>query len=161
MTSVMHCEVMQLTPIGYVSSPRTDPGNTVGWGDVEARIDLTAELGRHALDGLADFSHAEILFWFDRADRRPSYAEPFRARGRADMPVIGVFAARGPHRPNPLGVTACRIVEVGDTWLTVRGLDAVDRTPVLDIKPVMATFVPRDVTEPEWSGRLLADYFTG
>ena len=161
MTSVMHCGVMQLTPIGYVSSPRTDPGNTVGWGDVEARIDLTADLGRHALDGLADFSHAEILFWFDRTTPRPSYAEPFRARGRADMPLVGVFAARGPNRPNPIGASPCRIVEVGDSWLTVRGLDAVDRTPVLDIKPVMATFIPRNVTEPEWSRRLLADYYTG
>lgn len=152
---------LEVRPIGYVASARTDPANTTGWGEVEARIDLTAELGTHALDGLAGFSHAEIVFWFDRITPRASYAEPARARGRADMPLIGVFAARGPHRPNPLGVSACRILDVGDTWLTVRGLDAVDRTPVLDIKPVMPTLLPTDVTEPDWSRQLMADYYSG
>jgi tRNA (adenine37-N6)-methyltransferase len=152
---------LEVRPVGRVVSPRTDPADTTGWGEVEARIELVAELGEHALDGLAGFSHAEVLFWFDRIARRPSYAAPARARGRADMPLIGVFAARGPHRPNPVGVSACRILEVGDTWLTVRGLDAVDGTPVLDVKPVMPVLLPTDVTEPGWSRRLMADYYTG
>jgi tRNA (adenine37-N6)-methyltransferase len=152
---------MQLIPVGRVSSPRTDPANTVGWGDVEARIDLVPELGEHALDGLAGFSHAEILFWFDQITPRASYAEPARARGRADMPLLGVFAARGPYRPNPIGVSACPIVSVGPTFLVVRGLDAVDGTPVLDIKPVQPVMVPTDVREPDWSRTLMADYFSG
>lgn len=151
---------MQITAIGTVSSPRTDPDNTVGWGDVVARIDLIDELGAHSLDGLADFSHVEIVWWFDRAERRSSYAEPRRARGRADMPLIGVFAARGPYRPNSIAVSACELVEIGATWLNVRGLDAVDGTPVLDIKPVMSRLLPRDVREPDWSLRLMSDYFT-
>jgi tRNA (adenine37-N6)-methyltransferase len=151
----------RVRPVGRVSSPRTDPGNTTGWGAVEARIELTAGLGVHALDGLAGFSHVEVVFWFDRITPRDSYAEPARARGRADMPLIGVFAARGPNRPNPIGVSACRIVEVGDSWLTVRGLDAVDGTPVLDLKPVMPTLLPTGVTEPAWSRELMADYYTG
>jgi tRNA (adenine37-N6)-methyltransferase len=150
---------VDVEPIGVVSSPRTDPSETTGWGDVEARIRLTSELGTRSLDGLADFSHAEIVFWFDRVTRRDSYADLSRARGRDDMPLIGVFAARGPNRPNPIGVSACPIVEVGDTWLTVRGLDAVDGTPVLDVKPVQVRLVPAHVTEPEWSARLMADYY--
>jgi tRNA (adenine37-N6)-methyltransferase len=77
------------------------------------------------------------------------------------MPLIGVFPARGPNRPNPIGVSACEIVELGDTWLSVRGLDAIDGTPVLDLKPVMAVLVPRATREPEWSSRLMADYYTG
>ena len=149
----------ELAPIGFVSSSRTDPGDTTGWGDVVARIDLVDALGRHSLDGLADFSHVEIVFWFDRVVRRNSYAETSRARGRADMPLIGVFAARGPNRPNPIGVSACPLVTTGDTWLTVRALDAVDGTPVLDIKPVMERLVPRGVDEPEWSRRLMQDYY--
>jgi tRNA-Thr(GGU) m(6)t(6)A37 methyltransferase TsaA len=156
-----HDSLMQVQPIGYVTSPRADPSDTTGWADVEARIDLVDDLGRQALWGLGDFSHAEILFLFDRVTPRPSYREPARARGRDDMPLIGVFAARGPNRPNRIGVSACRIVEVGDTWLTVRGLDAVDQTPVLDIKPVMPTLLPHDVHEPDWSRRLMADYYTG
>lgn len=152
---------LQLEPIGTVSSPRSDASNTIGWGDVEARIDLVDALGTHALDGLGGFSHVEILFWFDKVVRRPSYAEPARARGRSDMPLIGVFAARGPNRPNPIGVSACEIVELGDTWLRVRGLDAIDGTPVLDVKPVMAVLVPGHTHEPQWSAGLMADYYTG
>jgi tRNA (adenine37-N6)-methyltransferase len=152
---------VRITAIGTVSSPRTDPENTIGWGDVLAQIDLVDELGTRSLDGLADFSHVEIVYWFDRVERRASYAAPSRARGRADMPLIGVFAARGPNRPNPIAVSACRIVEVGERRLTVRGLDAVDGTPVLDIKPVMSELLPRDVHEPEWSVRLMSDYYTG
>ena len=152
---------MQVEPVGTVSSPRTDPSNTVGWGDVVARVELDESLGTHALDGLGDFSHVEILFWFDRVPQPEFYSELMRARGRSDMPLIGVFGARGPYRPNPIGVSACEIVEVGDTWLTVRGLDAVDGTPVLDIKPVQTQLVPRDVREPEWSTRLMSDYYSG
>jgi len=152
---------MQLEPIGSISASRSEPRNTIGWGDAIARIDLIAEMGTHALDGLDGFSHVEIVFWFDQVTRRSSYAEPSRARGRDDMPLIGVFAARGPNRPNPIGVSACPIVELGETWLKVRGLDAVDGTPVLDIKPVMAVLVPRETQEPEWSSRLMADYYTG
>ncbi len=150
---------LTVSPIGVVSSARSDPQNTTGWGDVVARIDLIEPLGRHSLDGLAGFSHLEVVFWFDRVTRRPSYAGTSRARGREDMPVIGVFAARGPNRPNPIGVSVCRIVATGDTWVTVRGLDAIDGTPVLDLKPVMVQLLPQDVAEPEWSRRLMQDYY--
>ncbi|GAB3525696.1 tRNA (N6-threonylcarbamoyladenosine(37)-N6)-methyltransferase TrmO [Arthrobacter monumenti] len=152
---------MHVEPIGSVSSPREDTNNTTGWGDVVARIDLNDALGSESLRGLEGFSHVEVLFWFDQVTRRSSYAQPARARGRDDMPLIGVFAARGPNRPNPIGVSACEIVELGDTWLRVRGLDAVDGTPILDIKPVMTVLVPHPTQEPEWSSQLMADYYTG
>jgi tRNA-Thr(GGU) m(6)t(6)A37 methyltransferase TsaA len=152
---------VEIHPIGTVSSPRTDPSNTTGWGDVVARVVVDESLGTHSLDGLADFSHVEILFWFDRVPQPEFYAELMRPRGRADMPLIGVFGARGPYRPNPIGVSACEVVEVGNTSLTVRGLDAVDGTPVLDIKPVQPRLVPHDVHEPEWSARLMNDYYSG
>jgi tRNA-Thr(GGU) m(6)t(6)A37 methyltransferase TsaA len=150
---------VEIEPIGTVSSPRADPSYTVGWGDVVATILLEESLGAHSLDGLTDFSHAEIVFWFNQVTRRESYAEVSRARGRDDMPLIGVFGARGPNRPNPIGVSACEILAVAERTLTLRGLDAVDGTPVLDIKPVQARLVPTRVREPEWSARLMSDYF--
>lgn len=152
---------LQVRPIGTVRSPRADPGNTIGWGEVVARIELVDELGTESLAGLADFSHVDVLFWFDRVTARDSYAGLRRPRGRDDMPLIGVFGDRGPHRPNPIAVSACELVEVGDTWLSVRGLDAVDGTPVLDLKPVQPRLVPHDVREPEWSARLMNDYYSG
>lgn len=75
------------------------------------------------------------------------------------MPLIGVFAARGRNRPNSIGISAGEVVEVGDTWPRGRGLDAVDGTPVLDIKPVMAVLLPHPSRGP--SSSLLADHQTG
>jgi tRNA (Thr-GGU) A37 N-methylase len=113
---------MQLQPIGRVVSERLDAADTDFWGGVVARIELAPELGTQSLHGLADFSHVEVLFAFDRITPRDSYADLRPARGRDDMPAVGVFAGRGPNRPNPIGATICELVEVGDTWLTVRGL---------------------------------------
>ncbi|MFN5819570.1 MAG: TrmO family methyltransferase, partial [Novosphingobium sp.] len=81
-------------------------------------------------------------------------------RGNPDWPKVGVFAQRGRNRPNRLGVSVCRILGVDGTSLLVGGLDAIDGTPVLDIKPVMAEFQPRgEVRQPDWSRELMADYW--
>jgi len=88
------------------------------------------------------------------------YRQPPRPRGRADLPEVGVFADRGPRRPNRIGCTTCEVVSVRGRELRVRGLDAVDGTPVLDIKPVMRQFLPGRIRQPEWVDRLMADYFS-
>ena len=81
-------------------------------------------------------------------------------RGNPDWPKVGVFAQRGRNRPNRLGVSVCRILGVDSTRLLVGGLDAIDGTPVLDIKPVLAEFLPRgEVRQPDWSRELMADYW--
>jgi tRNA (Thr-GGU) A37 N-methylase len=82
-------------------------------------------------------------------------------RGRKDWPRIGIFAQRGRVRPNRLGVTVCRLVRVDGLVLHVEGLDAIDGTPVLDIKPVMSGFLPRgELREPEWARAIMASYWT-
>ena len=149
---------MQLVPIGRVTSAREDVADTDFWGGVVARIDLVPELGDRALTGLGDFSHVEVLFVFDRMTPREHYRDTRPARGRADLPPVGVFAGRGPNRPNLIGATICELVEVGDTWLTVRGLDAVDGTPVVDLKPVMSLLLPSSVRQPGWVAELMRDY---
>jgi tRNA-Thr(GGU) m(6)t(6)A37 methyltransferase TsaA len=151
---------VQLQPVGRVVSERQDETDTDFWGGVVARIELAPELGDRSLAGLADFSHVEVLFGFDRITPREHYRDVRPARGRADLPAVGVFAGRGPNRPNPIGVTICELVEVGDTYLTVRGLDAVDGTPVFDLKPVMRTFLPPagSVRQPAWADVLMRDY---
>ena len=81
-------------------------------------------------------------------------------RGRTDWPKIGIFAQRGKNRPNRIGLTTCRILSVSGRDLTVEGLDAIDGTPVLDIKPVMAGFLPRgEVREPDWAREIMAGYW--
>ncbi len=75
------------------------------------------------------------------------------------MPEVGVFAARGPGRPNRIGVTTSELLTVGERELVVRGLDAVDGTPVLDVKPVIREFLPRGVRQPDWATTLMREYF--
>lgn len=147
-----------VTSIGTVRNERADIALTDHWGEVTSTITVDERFGDDCLLGLADFSHVEVVFVFDRTTERPDYP-PRRPRGRADLPEVGVFADRGPRRPNLLGVTTCRIVAVDGRELTVRGLDAATGTPVIDLKPTMIEFQPTDVRQPEWVSRLMGEYF--
>lgn len=152
---------LTITPIGIVHCGRTDPGDSDHWSDVESVIVVEERFGEHCFTGLCDFSHVEVVFFFDRLAEREDYRRPWRPRGRADLPEVGVFADRGPRRPNRIGCTICELVSVGGRGLRVRGLDAVDGTPVLDIKPVMRQFLPQQVRQPTWVDALMREYFTG
>jgi tRNA-Thr(GGU) m(6)t(6)A37 methyltransferase TsaA len=144
-------------PVGFVRTARDDPADSDHWGAVVSVIEVDERFGDDCLQGLQDFSHAEVVFVFDRATEREDYV-PRPPRGRDDLPAVGVFAEHGPRRPNRLGVSYCTIVSVDRRRLTVRGLDAVDSTPVLDIKPAMTQFLPGPLRQPEWVERLMADY---
>lgn len=148
-----------LRSVGEVRNPRSDPGNSDHWGAVVSSIELHEEFGDDCLLGLAEFSHVEVLFVFDQAVEREDYRVRLRPRGRTDLPEVGVFADRGPRRPNRIGATICEIVMVGGRRLDVRGLDAVTGTPVIDIKPVMREFVPTQLRQPAWVGLLMSEYF--
>lgn len=148
-----------LTPIGTVRSARTDPGDTDFWGDVVSSIVVDERFGPESLVGLAEFSHVEVLFLFDRLAERDDYRVTRHPRGRDELPAVGIFADRGPRRPNRIGASFCTVVSVDGTELRVRGLDAVDGTPVLDVKPAMRPFLPADVRQPEWVDELLGDYY--
>lgn len=101
----------------------------------------------------------EVLFVFDRFPESDDHREPRPYRGRADLPPVGVFAGRGPRRPNRIGVTCCAIESVHGRELTVVGLDAVSGTPVIDLKPTMVEFRAVDVRQPEWVSDLMSEYF--
>ena len=113
-----------------------------------------------SLDGLETFSHAEIIFVFDRVDEASIVTGARHPRGNTAWPRVGIFAQRGKARPNRLGATIVRIEKREGRTLHVRGLDAVDGTPVLDIKPVFTEFLPREpVRQPAWSHELMRDYW--
>jgi tRNA-Thr(GGU) m(6)t(6)A37 methyltransferase TsaA len=150
---------MEITPIGVVRNDRTDVGNTDNWGAVRSTITVDERFGDACLQGLEGFSHVEVLFVFDRFPETDDHREPRPYRGRADLPPMGVFAGRGPRRPNRIGVTCCAIESVDGRHLTVVGLDAVSGTPVVDLKPAMVEFLPRDVTQPQWVSRMMSEYF--
>jgi tRNA-Thr(GGU) m(6)t(6)A37 methyltransferase TsaA len=151
-------ETVTLTPIGHVRNSVVSPVDS-GWATVESRIVLEPQWAG-ALDGLGDFSHVQIVTYLHKiAAEDLAVPAQRRPRGRADMPLLGVFAQRARVRPNPIGLTACAIVSVGRTELVVLGLDAIDGTPVLDIKPYVPVFdrVESPVV-PAWTKQLFEGY---
>lgn len=149
-----------LEPIGFVRGGRDQPLDD-DWGKSRARIELdTRRFGADALSGLDTFSHAEIVFLFDRVQDAEIVMGARHPRGNQSWPRVGIFAQRGKNRPGRIGVSVCRIVAVEGTILHVQGLDAIDGTPVLDIKPVMTGFLPRgEFREPDWAREIMADYW--
>ncbi len=149
-----------IVAVGHVRGGRADPTDDE-WGQSCSVIELDIkQFGPDALAGLDAFSHAEIVFHFDKVMPEKIESGARHPRGREDWPLTGIFAQRGKNRPNRLGVTVCRILSVEGTRLHVEGLDAIDSTPVIDIKPVMREFLPRgDVRQPEWVAELMAAYW--
>lgn len=148
-----------MTPIGYVSASRKHAEDDY-WGGQEACIRLADAFTADALQGIDAFSHAEILFVFHEVDPSRIVTAARHPRNNRDWPLVGIFAQRGKNRPNRIGSTACRILRCEGTALFVAELDAIDGTPVLDIKPVMAEFLPRSRTrQPEWSRELMRRYW--
>ncbi|MEO8285554.1 MAG: tRNA (N6-threonylcarbamoyladenosine(37)-N6)-methyltransferase TrmO [Chloroflexota bacterium] len=149
---------MTIEPIGSV---RSTAGENVDseWGGVVAEIVVREEWSAGLL-GLDAFSHVVVVFYMDRAtfDRDSDLVR--RPRGRADMPEVGIFAQRAKHRPNPIGVSIVELLSLQGNVLRVRGLDAIDGTPVLDIKPYFSQFDHVEgAVMPEWVDRLMEGYF--
>jgi len=149
-----------LLPVGRVRGGRTEPVDD-GWDGVEAAIELDpGRFGTEAVAGLDAFSHLEVVFLFHRVDPGGIETGARRPRGNPAWPEVGIFAQRGKDRPNRLGVSRCRLLAVDGLVLRVRGLDAIDGTPVLDVKPHMAQLDARGaVRQPPWAGELMAGYW--
>lgn len=150
---------MQVEPIGHVVGGRRETQDD-RWGVETCVIQLVAAFGPEALAGLGDFSHVEVVYCFHLVPADEIETGARHPRGRADWPLVGIFAQRGKGRPNRIGVSRCRLTGVEGTRLSVEGLDAVDGTPVLDIKPYMREFGPRgDVAQPAWASELMTSYY--
>lgn len=148
-------------PIGYVHSPRAEVRDD-DWDGETTSIELDSDLyTADALLELANFSHVEVIYFFDKVPLEKIERGARRPRGNADWPLVGIFAQRGKNRPNRIGVTVCRLRHVDGLTVDVEGLDAVDGTPVLDIKPYLAEFGPRgQVEQPSWATELVRGYWT-
>jgi tRNA (adenine37-N6)-methyltransferase len=148
-----------IEPVAFVRGGRAEAVDD-DWDSETAVIELAPGFTADAIAGLADFSHVEVAFVFDRVPPEKIETGARHPRNRQDWPLVGIFAQRGKNRPNRIGITICRIEKVAGTRIHVRGLDAIDGTPVIDIKPVMREFLPRgDIHQPEWSSDLMAGYW--
>jgi tRNA-Thr(GGU) m(6)t(6)A37 methyltransferase TsaA len=149
---------MQMRQIGIVRNDITTQTDT-NWGAVRSEILLDPDY-RTGLAGLSEFSHAIVIFWMHESEWNPREHLTRRPRGRTDLSPVGIFAQRAKHRPNPIGITTVRILDVQGDSLTVVGLDAIDGTPVIDIKPYVPQFDrPESSHGPDWMNDIMKDYF--
>jgi len=130
------------------------------WGGIVSEIELSPSFTEESLFQIEEFSHAEIIFYFHLVDDAKIEAGARHPRNNKDWPRVGIFAQRGKNRPNRLGASIVKIIKREGAKLFVEGLDAIDGTPVLDIKPVMKEFLPREkVDQPNWATELMKDYW--
>ncbi len=151
---------IHMNPIGVVQCSRQAPIDDQ-WDKESTVIELDAtQVSPAATLGLADFSHLEVVYLFDRVDPEGVCRGARHPRGRTDWPLVGILAQRAKDRPNRIGITTCRIKSVSGLRIEVLGLDAIDGTPVLDIKPYLREFAPRgEIHQPAWVSELMKDYF--
>ncbi len=149
-----------VSPIGFVRASRAEAIDD-DWDAIESRIELDgSSYAPESLAGLDAFSHVEVIYLFDQVDDVKIVSDARHPRGNTSWPKVGIFAQRGKARPNRIGATICRVLRVSGLSLEVSGLDAIDGTPVLDLKPVMSGFLPRgEVKEPEWAKEIMAAYW--
>jgi tRNA (adenine37-N6)-methyltransferase len=150
----------EVSAIGRVTTGRTEAVDDE-WDGVRSTIVLDPHaLSLEATLGLGEFSHVEVVFLFDQVDPADIETGARHPRGNRAWPRVGILAQRPKMRPNRIGVSVCELVDVDGLTLQVRGLDAIEGTPVLDVKPVMAEFLPRAaVRQPSWSHELMEHYW--
>lgn len=150
---------IDLQPIGTVRGPRTEATDDF-WGGHEARIMLADHLPGEALAGLDAFSHVEVIYHFHGVDPARIVTGARHPRNNPAWPAIGIFAQRGKNRPNRIGSTICRVLRIEDRTLYVAELDAIDGTPVLDLKPYIPMFDRVESPRvPDWVGIVMDGYF--
>lgn len=150
---------MQFQPIGIIHSTRKEVIDD-DWLKEDSYIELANGYSADSLAGITDFSHVEVLFYMNQVDSKKIETSARHPRNNTEWPKVGIFAQRGKNRPNQIGLTICDVIKIEGRKLFVRGLDAVDGTPVLDIKPWMKEFGPRGhVFQPEWASELMKEYW--
>ena len=148
-----------LNPIAVVHNMRKEVIDD-NWEDVVSVIELDASLPEEALLEIESFSHAEVIYYFHLVDEKKIETGARHPRNNPAWPKVGILSQRGKNRPNRLGATIVKILKRNGQELHVQGLDAVDGTPILDIKPVMREFLPREeVRQPEWATELMKNYW--
>ncbi len=128
---------------------RGQPDQDDRWAEEPTEIEIDAAW-TEALNGVEGFSHIWLVWWLDRFEEAPTSLHIHPER-KQDMPLVGLFATRSPHRPCPIAITVVRLLERRGARLVVQGLDAYQGTPILDIKPYLRRGdLVLDATAPEW-----------
>jgi tRNA-Thr(GGU) m(6)t(6)A37 methyltransferase TsaA len=149
---------LSVYPVAMVRNTRTAPLDDQ-WSSVTSEIVLADHIPSAVFDHITDFSHLEIIYYFDKVDPKDIvYAG--HPRGNPAYPKVGIFGQRKKDRPNTIGLCTVELISQHERSITVRYLDAIDGTPVLDIKPVFREFQPKtEIRQPDWVADLMKNYW--
>jgi len=142
---------MTLKAIGIIRNEvKRKPESEYSWQEIVSEIVVDSSL-TEALDALEEFSHIIVLYWMHQVTTTTQLPCRIHPRGNSELPLVGRFATRSPHRPNPIGKTTVKLLERQGNILKVKGLDAIDGTPVIDIKPYLPGYDSvADARVPSW-----------
>ncbi|WP_421795802.1 SAM-dependent methyltransferase [Haliscomenobacter sp.] len=147
-----------LKPIATVKNSRKEPIDDY-WETIIADIELADHIPTEAFASISDFSHLEIIYYFDKV-KEDDIVFSGRPRGNPNYPLVGIFGQRKKDRPNQIGLTTVELLEHDGRTLKVKFLDAIDGTPILDIKPVFKEFQPKtEIRQPIWVADLMKKYW--
>ncbi|WP_108671031.1 SAM-dependent methyltransferase [Peribacillus acanthi] len=151
--------MFSIKPIGTVTNNRSEVEDDF-WGEVTSVIEISQDLDESSLEEIDAFSHLEIIYLFHLVDDEKIQYGSRHPRNNKEWPKVGIFVQRGKNRPNKIGATIVSLIKKEGKKLYVKGLDAIDGTPILDIKPVMKEFLPREeIKQPSWVAELMEDYW--
>jgi tRNA (adenine37-N6)-methyltransferase len=149
---------INLRPVATVKNSRKTPTDDF-WGEIISEIELCDHIPDEAFEGISAFSHLEIIYFFDKV-KKSDIVFSGRPRGNPGFPVTGIFGQRKKDRPNTLGLCTVELLGHKGRTIKVKYLDAIDRTPVLDIKPVFKEYmVEGDIRQPGWVSELMKNYW--
>jgi len=151
--------MIQLQSIGIVKNKRTEVIDD-NWGEVISEIELSKDIIEESLEGIDEFSHLEIIFYMNKVDDEKAVAQFRHPRNNTELPKLGTYAQRNKNRPNKLGLTTVELIERKGRSIFVKQLDAINGTPILDIKPVMIEFEPKgEIIQPDWTKEIMTSYW--
>ncbi|MVM33840.1 tRNA (N6-threonylcarbamoyladenosine(37)-N6)-methyltransferase TrmO [Spirosoma sp. HMF4905] len=149
---------IHLTNVAVVKNTRQQPIDDA-WGDIISEIELADHMPSEVLDNIEAFSHLEIIYYFNQVAPE-NIVFSGHPRGNLAYPLMGIFGQRKKDRPNQLGLCTVELVEHRGRTIVVKFLDAIDGTPVLDIKPVFQEFQPQtSLKQPDWVADLMSQYW--
>ncbi len=143
-------EEITLKPIGFVKN-NVEEARFGGFDDEVSEI-IVDEKFTDALNGIKDYSHVIIVYWMDKVKK---YVITHKPQGNPEVPIVGIFACRCPPRPNPIAITTVKLIEREGNKIKVKGLDILDGTPIIDIKPYWSKYDEvEDAVIPDWVNKL-------
>lgn len=145
-------------PIATVKNSRLAPMDDF-WGGIVSEIELSDHVPTEAFDGISEFSHLEIIYYFNKVEPQ-NIVFSGHPRGNSEYPLVGIFGQRKKDRPNEIGLCTVELLEHCGRTIKVKNLDAIEGTPVLDIKPVFKEFQPKgEIRQPEWVADLMKNFW--